>query len=71
MVLCITLGGLVTVLLANYLQKKNPLKVGKIVTIIAVFLSMVSVVMVIPNVITLVMDSGWGKIMKMRFSCDS
>jgi len=54
MVLCIVLGGIVTVLLANYLAKKDPIKVGKIVVIIAVFLSLVSVVMVIPDVITLV-----------------
>ncbi len=68
--LCIVLGGIVTVALANYLQKKDPLKVAKIVVVIAVFLSLVSVVMVIPNVITLVIESGWSKIMKIRFSCD-
>lgn len=50
--LCFILGGAVTLGLNNYLEKKDPFKVGKIVTIIAVFLSMVSVIMVIPNVIT-------------------
>lgn len=56
--------------MANYLQTKDPLKVAEIVVIIAVFLSLVSVVMVIPNIITLVNDLGWSKIMRVKFSCD-
>lgn len=67
--LCIVLGGAATLALAFYLKQKDQLKVSKIVVVIAAFLSLVSVVMVVPNVVTLIIDSGWAKIMSIKFSC--
>lgn len=65
--ICVVFGGAVTVGIAYFLQTKNPLTVSKIVVIIAVCLSMVSVVMVVPDVITLINTSGIQKAMEIKF----
>lgn len=55
-VLCFVLGGAVTVGMACFLQTRNQALVSKIVIIIAFSLSLVSVVMVVPDVIYLIKD---------------
>ncbi len=67
--LCIILGGAASLVFGLYLKGKDQFKVSKIVVVIAIFLSLVSVVMVVPNVVTLIIDSGWAKIMYIKFSC--
>ena len=56
--LCVVLGGASTVGMAYFLQTRNQLTVSKIVVIIALFLSMVSVVMVVPDVVNSINENG-------------
>ena len=70
-ILCFVLGGAVTLAMAWYLQKKNQLTVSKIVVLIAVSLSLVSVVMVIPDVIKLINNEGIQKAMEVKFKCEN
>jgi len=67
--LCVVLGGFATLGMAYFLQTRNQVTVSKIVVIIAVFLSLVSVVMVIPDVIDLINESGFAKTMEIKFTC--
>jgi uncharacterized membrane protein len=70
MLLCMILGGGATLSLAYFLQKRDQGTVSKFVVMIAVLLSMVSVVMVIPDVISLINENGIGKTMEIKFSCN-
>lgn len=69
-VLCFVLGGAVTLLMARFLETRNQVTVSKIVVLIAVSLSLVSVVMVIPDVINLIKNEGISKAMEVKFKCD-
>lgn len=68
--LCMILGGGATLGLAYFLQKRDQGTVSKFVVVIAVFLSMVSVIMVIPDVISLINEDGIEKTMEIKFSCN-
>ncbi len=57
-ILCFVLGGAVTLGMVWYLQTKNQVTVSKIVVLIAVSLTLVSVIMVIPDVIKLIINEG-------------
>jgi hypothetical protein len=69
-VLCFVLGGAVTLAMAWFLERKNPVTVSKIVVLIATSLSLVSVVMVIPDVVNLIKNEGLSKSMEIKFKCD-
>jgi uncharacterized membrane protein YiaA len=69
-VFCFVLGGAVTLGMAWFLERQNPVTVSKIVVIIATLLSLVSVVMVIPDVVNLIKNDGLPKSMEIQFKCD-
>ncbi len=56
--------------MAWFLQTRNQVTVSKIVVLIATSLSLVSVVMVIPDVVNLIKNEGLSKSMEIKFKCD-
>ena len=69
MSLTCVLGGIVTFFMYKWTEKKDKVRVNKILVYIIMVLCAISVIGTIPSFILTVINFGWDEVFKIKWSC--